>query len=81
MIELSNTCFFCLIVIVLVMKRGRVLAVVVGGVFCLAVMSLYRMLEMMQGAEPDHGRDGPYKQVDEVRYRIHFLFCFCLFQN
>ncbi|XP_037548390.1 alpha-mannosidase 2 [Nematolebias whitei] len=47
------------------MKRGRVLAVLVGGVFCLAVISLYRMLEMMQGAEPDHGMNMPYKQVDE----------------
>lgn len=56
------------------MKRGRVLAVLVGGVFCLAVMSLYRMLEMMQGAEPDHGREMPYKQVDEVSYRANFLF-------
>uniref|UniRef100_A0A3P9PUG1 Glycoside hydrolase family 38 N-terminal domain-containing protein n=1 Tax=Poecilia reticulata TaxID=8081 RepID=A0A3P9PUG1_POERE len=27
------------------MKRGRVLPVLVGGVFCLAVMSLYRMLD------------------------------------
>uniref|UniRef100_A0A4W6CQT1 Alpha-mannosidase n=1 Tax=Lates calcarifer TaxID=8187 RepID=A0A4W6CQT1_LATCA len=31
------------------MKRSRVLAVLVGGVFCVAVMSLYRMLELMQG--------------------------------
>uniref|UniRef100_A0A8D3EF68 mannosyl-oligosaccharide 1,3-1,6-alpha-mannosidase n=1 Tax=Scophthalmus maximus TaxID=52904 RepID=A0A8D3EF68_SCOMX len=33
------------------MKRSRVLAVLVGGVFCVAVMSLYRMLELMQGAD------------------------------
>uniref|UniRef100_A0A8P4GP19 Alpha-mannosidase n=1 Tax=Dicentrarchus labrax TaxID=13489 RepID=A0A8P4GP19_DICLA len=32
------------------MKRSRVLAVLVGGVFIVAVMSLNRMLELMQGA-------------------------------
>uniref|UniRef100_A0A3B4WKE3 Alpha-mannosidase n=1 Tax=Seriola lalandi dorsalis TaxID=1841481 RepID=A0A3B4WKE3_SERLL len=31
------------------MKRSRLLAVLVGGVFCVAVMTLYRMLELMQG--------------------------------
>lgn len=48
------------------MKRGRVLAVLVGGVFCLAVMSLYRMLELMQGAERDRGGGTPVGQVEEV---------------
>lgn len=56
------------------MKRGRVLALLVGGVFCLAVMSLYRMLEMMQGAGPDQVSQTPYRQVDEVCYQVYFLF-------
>uniref|UniRef100_A0A1A8V5E9 Alpha-mannosidase n=1 Tax=Nothobranchius furzeri TaxID=105023 RepID=A0A1A8V5E9_NOTFU len=47
------------------MKRGRVLAVLVGGLFCFAVMSLYRMLELMQRAEPEQHRGTPYGQVDE----------------
>ncbi|XP_070845355.1 alpha-mannosidase 2 [Chaetodon trifascialis] len=46
------------------MKRRRPLAVLVGGVFCLAVMSLYRMLEVMQGAELQQGRETPAGQVD-----------------
>ncbi|GLD56879.1 alpha-mannosidase 2 [Lates japonicus] len=49
----------------MVMKRSRVLAVLVGGVFCVAVMSLYRMLELMQGAELQRGGDTPAGQVDE----------------
>uniref|UniRef100_A0AAQ5XI56 Alpha-mannosidase n=1 Tax=Amphiprion ocellaris TaxID=80972 RepID=A0AAQ5XI56_AMPOC len=44
------------------MKRSRLLTLLVGGVFCLAVMSLYRMLELMQGAEPQPRRDAPDEQ-------------------
>ncbi|XP_040014049.1 alpha-mannosidase 2 [Xiphias gladius] len=54
----------------MVMKRSRVLAVVVGGVFCVAVMSLYRMLELMQGAELRHRGDTPAGQVDEDLFRL-----------
>ncbi|XP_040053273.2 alpha-mannosidase 2 [Gasterosteus aculeatus] len=35
------------------MKR-KLFPLLVGGVFCVVVMSLYRMLEMMQGAELQH---------------------------
>ncbi|GAA6231787.1 alpha-mannosidase 2 [Lates japonicus] len=52
------------------MKRSRVLAVLVGGVFCVAVMSLYRMLELMQGAELQRGGDTPAGQVDEDLSRL-----------
>ncbi len=48
------------------MKRSRVLAVLVGGVFCVAVMSLYRMLELMQGAELQQHREIPAWQLDDV---------------
>ncbi|KAM7368490.1 hypothetical protein PAMP_012831 [Pampus punctatissimus] len=47
------------------MKRSRVLAVLVGGVFCVVVMSLYRMLELMQGVELQHQVASPARQVDE----------------
>lgn len=50
------------------MKRSRVLTVLVGGVFFLAVMSLYRMLELMQGAERDGGT--PVGQVEEDLSRL-----------
>ncbi|KAM4528259.1 alpha-mannosidase 2 isoform 2-T2 [Odontesthes bonariensis] len=52
------------------MKRGRVLAVLVGGVFCFALMSLYRMLDLMQGAEPRGRGDTPFGQVDEDLSRL-----------
>ncbi|XP_043951813.1 alpha-mannosidase 2 [Gambusia affinis] len=52
------------------MKRSRLLPVLVGGVFCLAVMSLYRMLELMQGAEPDRGGGSPVGQVEEDLSRL-----------
>ncbi|XP_018518658.1 LOW QUALITY PROTEIN: alpha-mannosidase 2 [Lates calcarifer] len=54
----------------MVMKRSRVLAVLVGGVFCVAVMSLYRMLELMQGAELQRGGDTPAGQMDEDLSRL-----------
>ncbi|XP_041815521.1 alpha-mannosidase 2 [Chelmon rostratus] len=47
------------------MKTSRLLAVLVGGVFCLAVMSLYRMLELMQGAELQQHRETPVGRMDD----------------
>lgn len=52
------------------MKRGRVWAVLLGGVFCVAVMSLYRMLEAMQWAEPRARGDTPPGQVDQDLLRL-----------
>ncbi|XP_070706732.1 alpha-mannosidase 2 [Pempheris klunzingeri] len=52
------------------MKRKRLLAVLVGGVFCLAVMSLYRMLELMQGAELQQRGETPAGQVDKELSRL-----------
>lgn len=48
------------------MKRSRVLAVLVGGVFCVAVMSLYRMLDLMQGAELQQRGETPDGQVGDT---------------
>ncbi|XP_034752948.1 alpha-mannosidase 2 [Etheostoma cragini] len=45
------------------MKRSQLLAVLVGGIFCVAVISLYLMLELMQGAELQHRVDTPTGQV------------------
>ena len=55
--------------VVMVMKRSRVLSLLVGGVFCVALMSLYRMLELMQGAELQQSGKSPVVQVDEVSDR------------
>ncbi|KAM9306213.1 alpha-mannosidase 2 isoform 2-T4 [Pholidichthys leucotaenia] len=52
------------------MKRSRILAVLVGGVFCMAVMSLYRMLELMQGAVPKGHQAIPAGQVEEDLSRL-----------
>lgn len=52
------------------MKRSRLLAVLVGGVFCVAVMSLYRMLELMQGAELQQHRVTPAGRVDDDLSRL-----------
>ncbi|XP_023257618.1 alpha-mannosidase 2-like [Seriola lalandi dorsalis] len=52
------------------MKRSRLLAVLVGGVFCVAVMTLYRMLELMQGAERQHHGETPGGQVEEDLSRL-----------
>lgn len=49
-----------------VMKRTRVLTVVVGAVFFVALMSLYRMLDLML----EHGMAGIPGHVEEVR-RLH----------
>lgn len=45
------------------MKR-KLFPLLVGGVFCVVVMSLYRMLEMMQGAELQH-LEAPAGQVND----------------
>ena len=50
------------------MKTSRLLTVLVGGIFCLAVMSLYRMLELMQGAELQEHPDTPGGQVENVSH-------------
>uniref|UniRef100_A0A8C8DHN5 Glycoside hydrolase family 38 N-terminal domain-containing protein n=1 Tax=Oryzias sinensis TaxID=183150 RepID=A0A8C8DHN5_9TELE len=52
------------------MKSGRALAVLVGGVFFLAVMSLYRMLDLMQGAEPQLSRDWSGERFDQDLSRL-----------
>ncbi|XP_028273148.1 alpha-mannosidase 2 [Parambassis ranga] len=52
------------------MKRNRVLSVLVGVVFCVAVMSLYRMLELMQGADPQRHGETHDVQVDEDLTRL-----------
>ncbi|XP_069023709.1 alpha-mannosidase 2 [Embiotoca jacksoni] len=52
------------------MKRSRVLAVLVGGVFCVALTSLYRMLELMPGEEPRRHRETPAGQVEEDLSRL-----------
>lgn len=40
------------------------LAVLVGGIFCVAVMSLYRMLDLMQGSDSKRYGEPPGGQVD-----------------
>ncbi|XP_024154787.1 alpha-mannosidase 2 isoform X3 [Oryzias melastigma] len=52
------------------MKSGRALAVLVGGVFFLAVMSLYRMLDLMQGAEPQLRGEWSAGQFDQDLSRL-----------
>ncbi|XP_053195392.1 alpha-mannosidase 2 [Scomber japonicus] len=52
------------------MKRSRVLAVLVGGVFIVALTSLYRMLELMQGAELRQQEAPPAGQVEEDLSRL-----------
>lgn len=52
------------------MKRSQLLYLAVGGVFCLAVMSLYRMLELMQRAELQQSLEKPAGQVDEDLSRL-----------
>ncbi|XP_028428547.1 alpha-mannosidase 2x, partial [Perca flavescens] len=48
------------------MKKSRMLAVLGGGIFCVAVMSLYRMLELMQGAELKQHMDKPNGQEEDL---------------
>ncbi|XP_060924027.1 alpha-mannosidase 2 [Limanda limanda] len=52
------------------MKKSRVLAVLAGGIFCVALMSLYRMLELMQGAELQQGGSSPVVQGDKELSRL-----------
>ncbi|XP_058473387.1 alpha-mannosidase 2 isoform X2 [Solea solea] len=49
----------------MVTKRGRLLGVLVGIIFCIAVMTLYHMLELMQGAELQRSVDTPVAHVNE----------------
>ncbi|XP_075993471.1 alpha-mannosidase 2 isoform X2 [Genypterus blacodes] len=46
------------------MKRSCVLSILVGGVFFVALVSLYRMLERMQLAEQQHSRTPPAGELD-----------------
>ncbi|CAN9504622.1 unnamed protein product [Ophioblennius macclurei] len=52
------------------MKRGRIFIVLVAGVFCVALMSLYRMLEVMQRADIAPHRDMRAGQVDQDLLRL-----------
>lgn len=52
------------------MKKTRLLTVVISAVFFVALMSLYRMLDLMQKLELEHGRAGIPGHVKEVR-RLH----------
>ncbi|XP_008324416.1 alpha-mannosidase 2 [Cynoglossus semilaevis] len=52
------------------MKKGRLFSVLVGGVFCLVVLLLYHMLDLMQGAELQRGGDGPSSQLDNDLYHL-----------
>uniref|UniRef100_A0A3Q2G7D0 Alpha-mannosidase n=1 Tax=Cyprinodon variegatus TaxID=28743 RepID=A0A3Q2G7D0_CYPVA len=55
------------------MKRSRILALLVGGVFCVAVMSLYRMLELMQGSEPISQSDVCVQDLSRLQLKIDRL--------
>lgn len=50
-----------------VMKKTRLLSVVVSAVFFVALMSLYRVLDLMQRMELEHERAGRPGHVEEVR--------------
>lgn len=56
-----------------VMKKTRLLAIVVSAVFFVALMSLYRMLDLMQRLELERERAGIPGHVEEVR-RLHAGF-------
>ena len=49
-----------------VMKKTRLLTVVVSAVFFVALVSLYRMLDLMQRLELKHERAGLPGHVEEV---------------
>lgn len=55
------------------MKKTRLVTVVVSVVFFVALMSLYRMLDLMQRLELEHQRAGIPGHVEEVR-RLHAGF-------
>ncbi|XP_028318340.1 alpha-mannosidase 2 [Gouania willdenowi] len=52
------------------MKRGRVFSLLIGGIFCVALMSLYRMLEVMQKVEHRHPLDTHDQQADQDLSRL-----------
>lgn len=58
-----------------VMKKTRLLTVVVSAVFFVALMSLYRMLDLMQRLELEHERAGLPGHVEEVRH-LHAGFSY-----
>lgn len=68
-ISFNITSAVCWKAIILGMKKGRLFSVLVGGVFCLVVLLLYHMLDLMQGAELQRGGDGPSSQLDNVSNR------------
>lgn len=49
------------------MKKTRLLTVVVGAAFFVALISLYRMLDLMQRLELEHERAKLPGHVEEVR--------------
>uniref|UniRef100_H3CAT2 Alpha-mannosidase n=1 Tax=Tetraodon nigroviridis TaxID=99883 RepID=H3CAT2_TETNG len=53
------------------MKRTRVVTVVVGAVFFVALMSLYRMLDLMQRLEFEHERAGIPGHVEDLSHLHH----------
>lgn len=57
------------------------MTVLVGGLFCVVVVSLYRMLELMQGREPQQHGGPPAGQVDEVSPTNNDVFCFFFVHN
>lgn len=51
------------------MKRTRLLTILVGAIFFVALMSLYRMLEVMQRVELEHKKAKPVGEMEEASYR------------
>lgn len=56
------------------MKRTRLLTVVVGAAFFVGLISLYRMLDLMQRLELEHKRAKLPGHVEEVRCLSAFSF-------
>lgn len=56
------------------MKRSRLLLVLIGGIFFVAVISLYHMLELMQKIDFGTEKGLPGRQVDEVRNLCEIRF-------
>lgn len=53
-------------IVVVMRKRNWFLALLVSGVFFLAMVTLYRMLELMQATEPQRHRDATGGEVEKV---------------
>lgn len=57
------------------MKRSQLVALLVGGVFFAALMSLYHMLDLMQRMELEHKKGAHPGQMGKVRHsRLLFFF-------